>query len=65
MEDGAVEAVVAEDITEDMEGEDWYSMSLRGVYVGDYFYIINTVRDITAYGMEESFVESGRLELVR
>lgn len=65
MEDGTVEAVAAEDIAEDTEVEDWYSMSLRGVYVGDYFYIINTVQDITAYQMEENIAESGRLELVR
>ncbi len=31
----------------------WYSMQLRGLYIGDYFYVINTLREAASYQIEQ------------
>ncbi len=44
----------------------WYSMQLRGLYIGDYFYVINTLREAASYQIEqeaEPWKKIGSLEL--
>lgn len=31
----------------------WYSMQLRGIYIGDYFYVINTLQEAASYQIEQ------------
>lgn len=43
---------------------DWYSMRLRGIYIGDYFYLVNPVQEVRSWRMgQESFLEAAVLEL--
>lgn len=54
----AGEAVAADD------WNDWYHMRLRGIYIGDYFYLVNQVREIRPYRMgQEGFFEMARMSL--
>lgn len=42
----------------------WYYMYLRGVYIGDYFYTVNSVKEICSWKMgQDGFLEKEQLEL--
>ena len=44
--------------------DDWYYMHLRGIYIGDYFYLVNQMKEVCSYRMgEEGFSETARMEL--
>ena len=30
---------------------DWYYMNLRGIYIGDYFYLVNQIKEVCSYRM--------------
>ncbi len=42
----------------------WYYMHLRGVYIGDYFYTVNSVKEVCSWRMEQDvFLEEEQLKL--
>lgn len=74
MEKESIEESVEESIEESIEDisvsnlayneNNWYYMYLHGVYIGDYFYTVNSVKEVCSWKMgEEDFVEKEQLEL--
>ncbi len=42
----------------------WYYMRLRGIYIGDYFYMVNPMKEVISWQMgQEGFAEGMALEL--
>ena len=43
---------------------DWYYMNLRGIYIGDYFYLVNQIKEVCSYRMgQDGFSESDKIML--
>lgn len=43
---------------------DWYNMRLRGIYIGDYFYLVNQVEEVCSYRMgQDAFLETTGMKL--
>ncbi|MDE7326798.1 MAG: beta-propeller domain-containing protein [Lachnospiraceae bacterium] len=67
---GEVERLLTEPVVkyqgtvEEDNWNNWYYMRLRGVYIGDYFYLVNQIREICSYRMgQDGFSEVAQMEL--
>lgn len=60
--ENAEENVSADDLT--YYENNWYDMRLRGVYIGNYFYTVNSVKEVCSWQMEQNtFQEKEQIKL--